>query len=356
MGPAPDVVATIRVDDARLARGLRRLHDAARPAPSDRRRPLRADAARTPIRAAPTGPRPTTTAPTRAASASTARRRAATPSTSTARRCASSGTIPRPRPSSCCSGSIALPWDYRMTSGRTLWEELVRHYDRGAEGPRALEARWTALAGPGRRRAASGRAGKLQRQADGRRRLARQVPALLPGVQRGPPTAGRFRGGVDAPPAYLDPASPFEARAADLVSRMTVEEKVSQLTERGAGHPAARRPGLRLVERVPARRGPRRRGDGVPAGHRHGRLVRPGADARGRDGHQRRGARQAPRVRAARAARPLPGPDLLVAEHQHLPRPALGPRPGDLRRGPVPHRAHGRRVREGRCRATTRAT
>ena len=43
----------------------------------------------------------------------------------------------------------------------------------------------------------------------------------------------------------------------------------------------------------------------------------------------------------------LPGPDLLVAEHQHLPRPALGPRPGDLRRGSVPHRAHGRRVRQG---------
>ena len=30
-------------------------------------------------------------------------------------------------------------------------------------------------------------------------------------------------------PAYLDPELPFETRAADLVSRMTVEEKVSQL-------------------------------------------------------------------------------------------------------------------------------
>ena len=29
---------------------------------------------------------------------------------------------------------------------------------------------------------------------------------------------------------------------------------------------------------------------------------------------------------------------ILVAEHQHLPRSALGPRPGDLRRGPVPDR------------------
>ena len=71
------------------------------------------------------------------------------------------------------------------------------------------------------------------------------------------------------------------------------------------------------------------------------------ADARGRHGDQRRGARQAPRVRAARPARPLPGAHVLVAEHQHLPRPALGTRPGNLRRGPVSHRAHGRRVREG---------
>src|SRR5690242_4247335 len=32
-----------------------------------------------------------------------------------------------------------------------------------------------------------------------------------------------------ARPPYLDPALPFEARAADLVSRMTLEEKISQL-------------------------------------------------------------------------------------------------------------------------------
>ena len=50
-----------------------------------------------------------------------------------------------------------------------------------------------------------------------------------------------------------------------------------------------------------------------------------------------------------RAGRPrhLQRPHLLVAEHQHLPRPALGPRAGDLRRGPLPHRAHGRGLRQG---------
>ena len=33
---------------------------------------------------------------------------------------------------------------------------------------------------------------------------------------------------------------------------------------------------------------------------------------------------------------PLPGADILVAQCQHLPRPALGPRPGDMGRRPLP--------------------
>ena len=40
-----------------------------------------------------------------------------------------------------------LPWTYRMKSGRTLWNELVFTYTRGAEEARGLEARWTGLAG-----------------------------------------------------------------------------------------------------------------------------------------------------------------------------------------------------------------
>ena len=60
-----------------------------------------------------------------------------------------------------------------------------------------------------------------------------------------------------------------------------------------------------------------------------------------------RGPGQAPRVRAPGEARPLPGPHLLVAQHQHLPRSALGAGAGDVRGGPVPHGAAGRRLREG---------
>ena len=40
-----------------------------------------------------------------------------------------------------------LPWDYRVASGRTLWEELVLHYTRGAEAVRAMRRTWSALAG-----------------------------------------------------------------------------------------------------------------------------------------------------------------------------------------------------------------
>ncbi len=38
-----------------------------------------------------------------------------------------------------------LPWDHRLSSGRTLWEELVRHYDRGVAAVEALQADWATL-------------------------------------------------------------------------------------------------------------------------------------------------------------------------------------------------------------------
>jgi alpha-glucuronidase len=40
-----------------------------------------------------------------------------------------------------------LPWDYRMKSGRTLWDELVMSYSRGAEEAKGLETRWRTLHG-----------------------------------------------------------------------------------------------------------------------------------------------------------------------------------------------------------------
>jgi alpha-glucuronidase len=40
-----------------------------------------------------------------------------------------------------------VPWDYRMKSGRTLWDELVGRYDRGVDQVRAMQARWDGLKG-----------------------------------------------------------------------------------------------------------------------------------------------------------------------------------------------------------------
>lgn len=40
-----------------------------------------------------------------------------------------------------------LPWDYRMPSGRTLWEELIAHYDHGVAEAAAMQASWQALRG-----------------------------------------------------------------------------------------------------------------------------------------------------------------------------------------------------------------
>jgi len=39
-----------------------------------------------------------------------------------------------------------LPWDYRLASGDTLWDELVRHYDRGVAAVRAMRRTWATLA------------------------------------------------------------------------------------------------------------------------------------------------------------------------------------------------------------------
>ncbi len=40
-----------------------------------------------------------------------------------------------------------LPWDYRMRSGRIMWDELALHYQRGVEWTRSARQQWEALAG-----------------------------------------------------------------------------------------------------------------------------------------------------------------------------------------------------------------
>jgi alpha-glucuronidase len=40
-----------------------------------------------------------------------------------------------------------VPWNYRMRSGRSLWDELALHYQRGVDWMRATRQEWDALAG-----------------------------------------------------------------------------------------------------------------------------------------------------------------------------------------------------------------
>ena len=40
-----------------------------------------------------------------------------------------------------------VPWDHRMASGRTLWNELTARYCRGVEAVRQMRATWASLAG-----------------------------------------------------------------------------------------------------------------------------------------------------------------------------------------------------------------
>ena len=40
-----------------------------------------------------------------------------------------------------------LPWDRRMKDGRTLWEDLVAHYDRGVAYVAGMQQQWDSLRG-----------------------------------------------------------------------------------------------------------------------------------------------------------------------------------------------------------------
>jgi alpha-glucuronidase len=59
-----------------------------------------------------------------------------------------------------------LPWDFKLRSGGTLWEGLVRHYTRGAEQAASFEKKWQALRGKLDEERFAHVAAKLRRQAE----------------------------------------------------------------------------------------------------------------------------------------------------------------------------------------------
>jgi alpha-glucuronidase len=38
-----------------------------------------------------------------------------------------------------------VPWDYRTKAGRTVWDDLVVHYDAGVDYVKAMQADWAGL-------------------------------------------------------------------------------------------------------------------------------------------------------------------------------------------------------------------
>ena len=170
---------------------------------------------------------------------------------------------------------------------------------------------------------------------------------LLVALAAAVPLGVRAQAPASADLPFRNPALPVEQRIDDLVGRLTLDEKVSLMVERAA-------PVERLgIPKFPwwneALHGVARAGRATVfpqaialASTWDGDLVLRVATAISDEA-----PRDEQHVGEARQAQPLPGARVLVAEHQHLPRPALGPRPGDLRRGPVPHRHDRHRLREG---------
>ena len=82
------------------------------------------------------------------------------------------------------------------------------------------------------------------------------------------------RSGAGSPPRYQDPTASAEARAADLVARMTLDEKISQLMNAAPAIPRLDVPAYDWWNEAlhgVARAGARNR---VPAGDRPGGDVR----------------------------------------------------------------------------------
>ena len=144
---------------------------------------------------------------------------------------------------------------------------------------------------------------------------------------------------------FLDPSRPVERRVNDLDRAHDARREDLADGRSRRGHPAAEGALVRLVERVAPRRRVRGYATTFPQVigmaatwdtalvHQMGDVISTEARAKYHEA-----VREDDRAMVLRA-------HLLGAQRQHLPRSALGARPGDLRRGSVPHRPHGRRVR-----------
>ena len=148
-------------------------------------------------------------------------------------------------------------------------------------------------------------------------------------------------------PAYLNPNLPAEQRAADLVKRMTLEEKASQLVNQARAIPRLGVPGydwwseaLHGVARLGATEFPEPIGLAATfdTARIHEMAVDIGTEAR---------IVHVQGLAANGGTADFPGAGFLGAEREHLSRSAMGAGAGDVRRGSIFDGADGRGVCDG---------
>ncbi len=172
------------------------------------------------------------------------------------------------------------------------------------------------------------------------------APGLLLALLCSLPVATSGQAPGTAP--YLDPDLSPEQRAANLVSRMTLEEKVAQMQNSAPAIPRLGVPAYDWWNE--ALHGVARAGEATVFPQAIGLAATwdDGPDAPGWPTSSRRGPRQVQRGHRARTTTGATDGLTFWSPNINIFRdPALGPRPGDLRRGPVPDRPSGRRVHHG---------
>ena len=131
-----------------------------------------------------TSARCTTTRPTAPAWASTAPPPAATSSPSTSRRSQQRYGNINTTPENLLGWFHHVPWDHRMSSGRSFWDELVYRYQMGVQYVTWMRETWDSLQPRHRRPPVRGGEGQAGDPRGRRGQLARHPHQLLAGVQR----------------------------------------------------------------------------------------------------------------------------------------------------------------------------
>ena len=128
-----------------VARSVRELHDAARPASPHRRQSLRADAAERQGAARRLDGHVLPSGLGRRGRLRSDDRAAIRPSDSISRRSATCSTTSRPVPEEFLLWFHRCGWDYKLKSGKTLWNGLCEKYYQGAEQAAAMQTTWQSL-------------------------------------------------------------------------------------------------------------------------------------------------------------------------------------------------------------------